>query len=526
MTKNSLLKFCFVHIFQSRVTSYNRIYDDFKIFVESKYLVKYRKILAELVDFEMKNKKVFNLHADDKYVEMIYKYQGNSQIYRIINDQKLIKKVVISNKLGLKLAHQIPPRYWRFFVENEIKINKWKCCFLWLFCEALEMLKQWIVLVRNCFIPVQDIELPYGSTLIFGLNKESLIKESKKEMCFEKWLQQSGVNINYSYAVDVEVHPVGESSIKSISEKNLFSYSVKNFAYFCLTLLLYKCGFRDKYMLFRYSHEIFKAWFLRVEVTNRTGNYLWLSSLPWVKPLWKSGSNVNNARVIFVNLSSADTPRVLDNEIEVQYEHLNLWDEVWVVDDYQGAKYQTREVVVDQKIVAKGVPYWTDNINAFRKIDGLQKYCAIFDLQPSRQYLGWSSLNDVGFIDFESSLKFINDIVDVCYQLGILCVHKQKRKNARYLDAEYSAGLIQISRIFDNYTEIEPDTSPHRIIAKSFVTISMPFTSTGLIASSYGVPNFFYDPIGKVSVKDPARREIEIINTQNYLSEKIRNLLY
>ena len=64
---------------------------------------------------------------------------------------------------------------------------------------------------------------------------------------------------------------------------------------------------------------------------------------------------------------------------------------------------------------------------------------------------------------------------------------------------------------------IDPDHAAARLIEKSTLVISMPFTSTALIAKNLGVPSYYYDPSGIIQKGDRAAHSIPIISGVNEL---------
>ena len=73
-----------------------------------------------------------------------------------------------------------------------------------------------------------------------------------------------------------------------------------------------------------------------------------------------------------------------------------------------------------------------------------------------------------------------------------------------------------------NYIEIDPDIDATQIIKKTKACISMPFTSTALIAKHEGKPSVYYDPSGKTQKDDRAAHGIQVINNLYELEEWVK----
>ncbi len=64
---------------------------------------------------------------------------------------------------------------------------------------------------------------------------------------------------------------------------------------------------------------------------------------------------------------------------------------------------------------------------------------------------------------------------------------------------------------WDRVITIDPETSAYKLIEKCSAVISMPFTSTALIARELGKPSCFYDPTGLIEHDDRAAHGIPIM---------------
>ena len=65
--------------------------------------------------------------------------------------------------------------------------------------------------------------------------------------------------------------------------------------------------------------------------------------------------------------------------------------------------------------------------------------------------------------------------------------------------------------VWDRMITVDPDTSAYKLIEKCSAVISMPFTSTALIARELGKPSCFYDPTGLIQRDDRAAHGIPIM---------------
>ena len=73
---------------------------------------------------------------------------------------------------------------------------------------------------------------------------------------------------------------------------------------------------------------------------------------------------------------------------------------------------------------------------------------------------------------------------------------------------------------------VAPEFSAIRVIQASCAVISMPFTSTALIARSLGVPSVYYDPSGIVKRDDRAAHGIEILIGRHELERWLKETVF
>ena len=102
-------------------------------------------------------------------------------------------------------------------------------------------------------------------------------------------------------------------------------------------------------------------------------------------------------------------------------------------------------------------------------------------------------------------------------------LHKIKRKN-QSTDKRYSSKVNQLIRE-SNYLEIDPRVDAMVVIQKTKACISLPFTSTALIAKQEGKPSVYYDPTGIIQKNDRAAHGIPVVSGINELRKWVESLV-
>ena len=122
-------------------------------------------------------------------------------------------------------------------------------------------------------------------------------------------------------------------------------------------------------------------------------------------------------------------------------------------------------------------------------------------------------------------IRFVEDIVSICHDLKIEVLIKNKRKNEKFVNEQYSAYLIELGQ--KPFVQIiDADTDVEALIMNTTLSISIPFTSTNYVAAYNGKSSVYYDPTGNLEFDDreDGSSLIEFINNKNnlraYLNEK------
>jgi polysaccharide biosynthesis PFTS motif protein len=119
-------------------------------------------------------------------------------------------------------------------------------------------------------------------------------------------------------------------------------------------------------------------------------------------------------------------------------------------------------------------------------------------------------------------IKFLNDIHGVVVQNDWIMAWKGKRKLPQtqnwQIAKSYDSACEKLASS-PNMLVIDPDVAATRLIKKSTLVISTPFTSTALLARDIGKPSYYYDPSGIIQKDDRAAHGIPVISSVDELQE-------
>lgn len=197
------------------------------------------------------------------------------------------------------------------------------------------------------------------------------------------------------------------------------------------------------------------------------------------------------------------------------------WPHYLVWDRYQ-ADFVRRAAGAASRVSEVG-PIWFSSNPKTLPADG-GKYIALFDVTPFRFSRFCEMGQDNEFYTPAVANVFVQDAVATARQCGARILWKRKRNVGRAAHPVYRRVIESI----DQETTVvlaDPETSAIRVIQASAAVISMPFTSTALIARSLGVPSAYYDPSGIVQKDDRAAHGIDVLvgrdDLERWIKEKI-----
>jgi len=339
------------------------------------------------------------------------------------------------------------------------------------------------------------------------MSREELIS-IKKYYCLEK---------NYNtYISDSKYFRIKQSSIFSAPLAEIFhNYFdiIKSFVlqpFSLLQIILYPNAFFKYNSLNR--NQLAKINFILVPYSDS-----------WVKPLWLYRAEQFDVKVIFINLSSGLVPWQKDQPFYFDWQHLSAWRNIWTASKLQNDIAHQRNLnFINSKFKIVGVPDWIDSIQSF---DYNNIEVSIFDIEPHVLNFGQSALNDFGYGNIANTLKFLDEIAEVTSSMGVNCFHKPKRIIGDRRYQEYSEKITHLQKRYDTFHSINATVAPRRLINSSKLVISMPFTSTALIASELKVKNCFYDASKLVDLNDISSEGVLVLNNKHDLAKWLQSNL-
>ena len=418
------------------------------------------------------------------------------------------------------------PREWRnTLISKKIKVDNFSCALLWygyIFLLWGYGFLQWLKSFWGMLYRRQNL----GNYIYFhGLSKHNISHNAKDRNILNWYLQWKNKNKN----IDSICHSVnGLSNFKYnelsvVNTDGLPKLKGRQMVYYYI-LSMYLITYSFFMILVRPCYGLMLGEILKLVRTSfadkdqLASDYLFHNSGPFYRPIWTYEVQRRGSRVLFYFYST-------NNEIFKTKEgyplldlwHLMSWPHYLVWDKYQ-ADFVKR---FDQKnpIIESVGPIWFSSVNL--DIDVPVNSVAVFDITPKR-FSMYITIG-LGYEYYTPNIanQFLSDIQLVLSNINIL--HKVKREN-QSIDKRHQSKINQLIKE-SNYIEIDPSVEATQIIQKTKACISMPFTSTAIIAKQKRKPSVYYDPSGIIQKDDRAAHGIPVLSGIDELQKWVESLV-
>lgn len=258
---------------------------------------------------------------------------------------------------------------------------------------------------------------------------------------------------------------------------------------------------------------------VRLQESSRLARDYLFHNSGWIyRPLWTYEAEKRGSRIAFYFYSTNCEPfKRPEGYPPIPYGWQAMsWPNYVVWDEYQ-ADFVRRAVGHNVCIQVVG-PIWFTTSAA--DLSAFAKAVAVFDVTPVRPSFYVTLGLDREYYVPETSVQFFSDVHEAAQRNGYKIVWKRKRRLGANTHAGYRALVEKMANTW-NVVSVDPDISAYRVIESSQLVVSMPFTSTALIAKELGKPSCYYDPTGSLQHDDRAAHGIPIIQGPVALAEWI-----
>jgi polysaccharide biosynthesis PFTS motif protein len=247
-------------------------------------------------------------------------------------------------------------------------------------------------------------------------------------------------------------------------------------------------------------------------------DYLFHNSNWTYRPLWTYEAAAKGSRITFYfySTTSGDSFKRTNGVYPPPYFGylMMTWPHYLVWNNHQAKAI--RGLVGQEVNVSVVGPIWF--LAGSIKLPALSsKAIAVFDVQPVRD-----SFYQIFGIDFDyytpiTAIQFLSDIEKTLARCGCQFILKRKRNIGRLTHPKYRHFIKKLAEQSD-FISIDPEVSAVQLIKNCVAVISMPFTSTAILAKELGKPSVYYDPHGLIQKDDRGAHGIEILCGREELS--------
>jgi polysaccharide biosynthesis PFTS motif protein len=231
----------------------------------------------------------------------------------------------------------------------------------------------------------------------------------------------------------------------------------------------------------------------------------------WIyRPLWTyEAERLGSAISLYFYSTNCEAFKLPDGYPSLPYGWRAMnWPRYLVWDEHQ-ADFVRRSVGKLANISVVGPIWFQSSAAQMPRFD--KPGVAVFDITPHR-FSRYCTLGaDREFFTPAVANPFLLHMSDAIQRHGVLMLWKRKRNIGRTAHPQYR---YLANRLAENshVVSVDPDISAILVIESSVAVISMPFTSTALIAREMGKPSIYYDPTGLLQRGDRAAHGIPILS--------------
>ena len=239
------------------------------------------------------------------------------------------------------------------------------------------------------------------------------------------------------------------------------------------------------------------------------------------RPIWSYEAEVRGVKsyLYFYSVNN-QTVQPAGHEISISgYWHLMNWPRCLVWNSHQKEILQQYINMEIEYVPAGSVPY-TDTNEELTPLSS--PAIAVFDIPCYGNEITFALGQAYKYQKNHVVETFYNDIINAARANQLLVCTKQKpgRKKS-HLTAKYLRLLKKLEQSSNVYA-INAGIAPHRLIMVTQLTISLPYSSTSVIAKALGKPACFYDPTGLLPEITIFSHGIRVIRSPKDLSDWIR----
>ena len=445
--------------------------------------------------------------------------------------------LVACNQQG-RISIPLPREWRRVFRDHHFLINERKSALLWFACVAMYWLRG---TMQICIVMFLGLKAALRHATPSNENSAFFHSLSDKNLPFEESSEPEGRNIFSWYSWwsgKFQGVTVFEHDVKDASPRKAGGIPVVPGSPIPLPRLPHEWAAYMRWALFAIigsfldllrGHwipcillgESAKAAAVRYAKAREIPKENMFHNSNWLyRPLWTYEAEARGSATIFyfysTNAESFKRPEGYARQ-ENQW-HFTNWPRYLVWDEWQ-RDFILRVTPNKPVIDVVGPIDFTTGITDLPAVE--PGFIAVFDVQPVRK--SYYECLGIGFEYYtpETAIRFLEDIAAKAAEAGKVVLLKKKRTIGKAAHPRYR-NIVEQLTAKGLLMPVDPSTDARRMIARSSLVISMPFTSTALLGREEEKPSCYYDAAGLVQKDDRAAHGIAIVSGP----EELANWIY
>ena len=323
-------------------------------------------------------------------------------------------------------------------------------------------------------------------------------------------------NIQFDKSIHISPH-----TFPSLTLKNKMIFVLQSFCFLLISSVFF-LGARWQ-LAFLSKEILYYFYFKNLTASQKAKCYIFFCHDLGFRPLWTYQAEKEEREVILAFYASSYTLFTyngvsLSKDLKLPYVQVASWSHYWVQSaDFKDTLSELLEVTAKVEVV--GAFPFTDRgveVPILKKNEVL-----VFDVDPSDDYLEYTKHGYIlpNFTN-EVVLKFWKDLYQVAKSLNLCLVHKRKRSDP--LEAgDYVDLLLTFQKDPSTYRIIPENINTYELIKKNknFLSVSLPFTSTGELSALLGAKGIYYNPMETVQSEKTHAGEVSVITKPDNLKE-------
>lgn len=448
----------------------------------------------------------------------------------LINNKFFNEKLIFEKCFLEKFYYPLPLEYLQILKKKGFKINFSLSKILWYSLIFIFLIYHLIKILNNFFVKKNNSFAGNYNTIIYLSSMPKIDPNDNLDSSlpdFYEWFASFFYTKKKIKNKIIFVHENNKIKNANISSEKNISYEIiyiKNFLFRNLKTYKYILSIKNSILIvfekgwdkILILDEIIKYKYISQNIDNKPYYALFNMSNMMFQPLWSKIKNANNEFMDYMFYYSTniiplvEKPEVVANIFGYRIQSWNnyiLWNKNqknWI--EYC-AKKKINSLIVDDYI-----PFEGKNINI---LDNHNKKIIIFDVPPRNDYIYYNYMHVSNIYTLEYCTNFFLDITESIGKIypQAEIIYKVKR-DIKTINQNYKKLVFDVSSKIENFKFFYDEISAQSLIKACDASISIPFTSTALIADYLKKPSIYYHPSHKPLISSFSQKNDNQINNK------------